>query len=102
MYMFCSIRMAMHRTLLLHILDGLVRNLELGRDFGFSTVDVIKAQFHIGAFEKLPSLLQSEGETILSNHQLRRRDERLKPLLRLGCEISRRRPTTDLNRITGD
>src|SRR5262245_25262005 len=102
MHMFCSIRMAMHRTLLLDVSDRLVRNVKLGHQFGFSTVAVIKTQFHIGAFEKLSILQQSEGETILSSHQFRRRYKRLKPIPCLGLELSGRRQPTDLSEITSD
>src|SRR5215510_12072482 len=64
--------------------------------------DVIKPQFYIGAFEKLSILQQSEGETVFSNHQLRRRDERLKRITCFGREFSGLCQPADLNEITSN
>src|SRR4030095_4092608 len=102
MYMFCSIRMAMHRTLLLDVFDCLVRNSELRRQFGFSTVDVIKAQFHICAFKKFSGPQQAEGEKIRTNHKYRRQNKGVKSLRRRGGDIPPRRPPADLSEITGN
>jgi hypothetical protein len=91
MNVFCSIRMVMHQTILLNVFNRLVKNLKLGRQFGFSTVDGKQAQFHISSFEKLPVLQQPKGETVLANHKLRRRNQWLKRVSGLGCGTSRNR-----------
>ena len=68
MHMSRAVGMEMRGVLLLHFIDGLIRNLNLGGEYRFRPIDGIEPQLHVGVFEELSSLQQAEGEAIYADN----------------------------------